>query len=64
MYIYIFYFIYIYIMFYYNWIKIIDIFQVLTAASKASLLNYQNKLKTNNVNSEIIYSLSPNTRVI
>jgi len=51
-------------MFYYNWIKIIDIFQVLTAASKASLLNYQNKLKTNNVNSEIIYSLSPNTRVI
>eukprot|EP00833_Pecoramyces_ruminatium_P017998 jgi/Orpsp1_1/1192030/evm.model.d7180000090063.1 len=42
---------------------IIDIFQVLAAASKASLLNYQNKLKTNNVNSEIIFSLSPNTKI-
>ncbi|ORX50084.1 CGI-121-domain-containing protein [Piromyces finnis] len=42
---------------------IIDVFQVLAAASKATLLESQGKLKTNNVNSEIIFSLSPNTKI-
>jgi len=42
---------------------IIDVFQLLAAASKASLLDSQDKLKTNNVNSEIIFSLSPYTKI-
>ena len=42
---------------------VLDVFQLLVAANKAFYLNSQQKLKTRNVFSEILFALSPSNKI-
>ncbi|KAG9304974.1 hypothetical protein G9A89_003143 [Geosiphon pyriformis] len=42
---------------------VLDVFQILVAVNTAVYYEQQNKLKTHNLHSEIVYSLSPTTNI-